>query len=502
MPHESTAPRPARLEAATTSRRHERLGVALAIISAAQLMIVLDTSVVNIALPSVQADLGFSVANLPWVVNAYVVAFGGLLLLGGRAGDLLGRRRVFMAGIALFTLASLLGGLARTEAWLLAARALQGVSAALVAPTALALISTTFPAGPRRNRAFAVYAGMSGMGAAMGLIIGGALTEVSWRWTLFINIPIGVLMLLLTPRFLPEASRLRGRFDLGGALLGTGGLVAMVYGLTHAATRSWTSPTTVALLLGGAALLGVFLVVESRVDHPLLPMHILSDRARAVSFAAMLIMGGCIISTFFFISLYVQQVMRYEPLEAGLAYLPFAIGMIVSAQVASALLSRVDPRWISGAGNLIIAAAMWGNAQLEVGSSYLTGLLPWIVLSSVGVGFAYVPLTITALSRIRERDSGIGAGALNTTQQFGGALGLAALGTLAAQAGTDKAHELMASAQAGAFDPSLIAPTAQTHGATFAFGVIAALQVVAAIILLVGLDIRHHELAADADADG
>ncbi|HEY9376956.1 MAG TPA: MFS transporter [Jiangellaceae bacterium] len=492
---ENTAPE---REVAENGHGHRHLGIALTIISAAQLMIVLDVSVVNIALPSIQTDLGFSAANLPWVINAYVLAFGGLLLLGGRAGDLLGRRRIFLAGIGLFTLASLLGGMAQGEAWLLAARALQGVGAAIIAPTALALITTTFPAGPRRNRAFAVYAAMSGMGAAIGLIVGGALTEVSWRWTLFINIPIGILLIALAPRFLGESAPQHGRFDLLGALVGTGGLVAVVYGLTHAASHEWSSPLTITLLASGLGLLLTFLVIESRVEHPLMPMRILADRTRAVSFVTMLIIGAALFSTFYFISLFVQQVLGYDPLQAGFAFLPFSAGLVIAAQIASALASRVDPRWIAGAGALISAVGMWGNAQLTVESTYLTGLLPWIIVNSVGMGFAFVPLTLTAVSRIAREDSGVGAGVLNTMQQIGGALGLALLGTLATQATVDKAEELTVLAQNGQFDPNLIPLVAQTEGSSLAFWVAAGLLLVSAVIALVGLNIKHEELTADS----
>jgi EmrB/QacA subfamily drug resistance transporter len=492
---ENTAPE---LDVAENSHGHRHLGIALTIISAAQLMIILDASVVNIALPSIQTDLGISSANLPWVINAYVVAFGGLLLLGGRAGDLLGRRRVFMAGIGLFTIASLLGGMAQGEAWLLAARALQGIGAAIIAPTALALITTTFAAGPPRNRAFAVYAAMSGMGAAIGLIVGGALTEVSWRWTLFINIPIGILLIALAPRFLGESARQHGRFDLLGALVGTSGLVAVVYGLTHAATHEWTSPTTITLLVGGVALLLAFLVIESRVEHPLLPMRILADRTRAVSFVTMLIIGAAIFSTFYFISLFVQQVLGYDPLQAGLAFLPFSAGIVIAAQIASALASRVDPRWIAGAGAAISAIGMWGNSQLTIESTYVTGLLPWIIVNSVGMGFAFVALTLTAVSRVAYEDSGVGAGVLNTTQQIGGALGLALLGTLATQAAVDKAQELTAQAQSGQFDPNLIPLVAQTEGSSLAFSVAAGMLLVSALIAVFGLNIKHEELTADS----
>jgi EmrB/QacA subfamily drug resistance transporter len=501
MSRDTTAAEPAATEPTPTPTEHDHghrhLGIALAIITAAQLMIVLDASVVNIALPSIQADLGFSQANLSWVVNAYVLAFGGLLLLGGRVGDLLGRRRIFMFGIALFTLASFLGGIAQGEATLLIARALQGVGAAIASPTALALITTTFPAGPPRNRAMAVYAAMSGMGAAIGLIVGGSLTEVSWRWTLFINIPIGILLLVLIPRFLGESPRQHGEFDFLGAAVGTGGLVSLVYGLTHAASHEWTSPTTIITLAVGVALLLLFVSVESRIEHPLLPTRILADRTRAVSFVSMLIMGAAMFSMFYFISLFVQQVLGYSPLKAGVAFLPFTVGLIVAAQTASTLASRVDPRWIAGGGALISAFGMWGYTLLDVDSTYVADLLPWILVLSVGMGLVFVPLTLTAVSRVAREDSGVGSAVLNTMQQVGGALGLATLGTVAVQAAQNKAEELGQLAQSGAFDPDLIAAAAQTHGATQAFWVAAVMILAGAFIVLFGLSIKHEELATD-----
>jgi EmrB/QacA subfamily drug resistance transporter len=490
----AVAPQP---KPADNDHGHRHLGIALAIITAAQLMIVLDASVVNIALPSIQADLGISDANLSWVVNAYVLAFGGLLLLGGRLGDLLGRRRIFMLGIALFTVASFLGGIAQGEAMLLAARALQGVGAAIASPTALALITTTFPAGPPRNRAMAVYAAMSGMGAAIGLIVGGSLTEVSWRWTLFINIPIGILLLVLIPRFLGESPRQHGEFDFAGAVVGTAGLVSLVYGLTHAASHEWTAPTTIITLTLGVVLLLLFVAAESRTEHPLLPMRILADRTRAVSFVSMLVMLAAMFATFFFISLFVQQVLGYSSLKAGVAFLPFTVGIIVSAQVASALASRVDPRWIAGVGALVSAFGMWGYTRLDVDSTYAADLLPWILVQSVGMGLVFVPLTLTAVSRVAREDSGVGSAVLNTMQQVGGALGLATLGTVAVQAAETKAEELGQLAASGTLDPQLIGALAQTHGATQAFWVAALMILATAVIVLFGLNIKHEELAAD-----
>jgi EmrB/QacA subfamily drug resistance transporter len=488
-------------------RGHRHLGIALAVISAAQLMVVLDATIVNISLPFVQRDLGFSQANLSWVINAYTLAFGGLLLLGGRAGDLLGRRKVFMAGVMIFAFASLLGGLAQNETWLLSARVLQGLGAAVASPTALSLITTTFPAGPRRNRAFAVYAAMSGAGAAIGLILGGALTEISWRWTFLINVPIGIAVAILAPIFLGESARVHGRFDLPGALTGTGGLVSLVYGLTHAASTSWTNPTTLGTLAAGALLLGAFLVIESRSSHALMPFRVLANRTRATTYVAMLAIGSSMFAMFYFLSLYIQTVLGYSSMRAGVAFLPFSVGIIVAAQIASALVSRVDPRWIAGSGALLGATGMLWMSRLTVDSSYLGGLLGPMVVLSLGMGFAFVPLTLTAVAGVDKGDTGVASAALNTMQQVGGALGLATLSTVAASSARDKAAELGAALQAKAASglgadqlaalKKAIQPAAFTQGAVSAYLVGAAIMAGASVLIYVLLHIRHRDLAAD-----
>jgi EmrB/QacA subfamily drug resistance transporter len=487
---------------------HRHLGLALALISAAQLMVVLDGSIVNIALPHIQSALDFTPANLSWVVNGYTLAFGGLLLLGGRSGDLLGRRRMFMIGVGLFAFASLFGGLAQTEGQLLAARALQGVGAAIASPTALSLITTTFPAGRARNRAFGVYAAMSGAGAAIGLILGGVLTEYSWRWTLFINVPIGLAVVLLAPRFLGESQRQKGSFDVPGALTGTVGLASLVYGLTHAATTAWGNTTTITAIVVGVAFLLLFGVVEARSRHALMPFRILANRARAISFVVMLIVGAGMFAMFYFLGLFVQQVLGYSALRTGLSFLPFSVGIVIAAQVASALMSRVDPRWIAGAGGILAAGGMLGFSRLAIDSTYLSGLLPPILLLSFGLGLTFVPLTLTAVSGVAPEDSGIGSAVLNTMQQVGGSIGLATLSTLAVSAASSKATELGAALQARAAGGGVtqdqlavlkhhIALEAQTHGATRAFLVAAAMVLGGAIIVLVGLNVSHATVAND-----
>jgi EmrB/QacA subfamily drug resistance transporter len=297
----------------------KRLGLALFVICAAQLMIVLDGTIVNIALPHIEADLGFSQANLQWVVTIYTLAFGGVLLLGGRLGDLYGRRRMFVWGVVLFTLASLVAGVAQNEAMMLGARALQGLGGALAAPNALALITTTFPAGRERNRAMGVFAAMSGAGAAIGLILGGALTEVDWRWNFFINLPIGVVVAFFAQRILTESEDGRGSLDVPGAITSIAGLSSLVYGLTHAASTSWGDATTITYLAVGAVLLVAFVVIETRVAHPLLPMRIPGDRTRGTSYFVMLVVGAGMFAMFYFLGIYIQSILGYSPRKTGLA---------------------------------------------------------------------------------------------------------------------------------------------------------------------------------------
>jgi len=493
---------------AATSGKGRHLGIALTVITAAQLMVVLDGTIVNIAMPHIMTDLGFTQENLSWVVTAYTLAFGGLLLLGGRLGDLFGRRKVFMTGVLVFAGASLLGGLAQTEGMLLGARALQGIGAALASPTALALITTTFPAGPARNRAMGVYAAMSGAGAAVGLILGGALTEIDWRWTMFINVPIGVLVAFLAPRFLPESARGTGRVDVPGAILGTGGLVSLVYGLTNAASDSWTSTTTLTTLIAGVAMLVAFVLVEMRSTHALMPIRILADRTRGTSFAVMLIVGAAMFAMFYFLGLYIQQVLGYSPLKSGFAFLPFSFGIVVAAQIASTLMTRVDPRWIAGVGTLLAATGMFGFAQLDVDSSYATGLLPWITVLAVGMGLTFVPMTLTATAGVASEDSGVASAVLNTMQQVGGALGLATLSTVFANGAKDRGSELGAALQAkaasGAFSPEQIqaaqhqiALQAQTFGSSHAYLVAGVMIIVGSLITFGFLNVKHESLSSE-----
>ena len=503
----------------------KHLGWALVLISVAQLMVVLDGTIVNIALPYIQSDLDISNANLRWVVTGYALAFGSLLLLGGRLGDLYGRRKVFMAGLVVFGVASLLGGLATSEGLLLAARGLQGLGAALASPAALALIATTFPAGPARNRAFAVYAAMSGVGAAVGLLLGGWLTGLDsiggldvdgWRLTLLINTPIGIVTALLAPRFLAESESHPGELDLPGAVTGTAGLLGIVYGISRAGTEGWGDTWTLASLTAGVALLVGFLLIERRREHPLLPVRVFTNRTRAASFVAMFFAPAAMFAMFYYLSQYIQTVMGYSPIEAGVAFLPFCFGLVAAAGIASNLINRMAPRILAGIGTLMAAVALFGFSRLpfdttfpvtDVQGSYWTGLLPYILMMSFGMGLVFVPLTLTAVHHLRAEDSGIGSGVLNTMQQVGGALGLSLLGTIATQTFNDRMGDLGSAAQAAGgagLSPSqlekvqtLMFHQSFTEGATHAFLLASVLMLVASAVTWAFLNVKHDELATD-----
>jgi EmrB/QacA subfamily drug resistance transporter len=381
------------------ARRGHHSAVALAVIAASQLMVVLDVTIVNIALPQIQQALGFSTTDLSWVLNAYTLTFGGLLLLGGRAGDILGRRRVFVAGILLFTFASFVGGLATTSGWLLAARALQGVGGAIAAPTALALITTNFAQGRERNRAFGVFAAVAGAGGAIGLLAGGMLTSwLSWRWVLFVNVPIGLLLAMLAPRYLSESARQPGRFDLGGALTSTVGMAALVYGFISAAQDGWSNLTTVGSFAAAVVLLAIFLSIETRTRQPITPLHLFVDRNRAGSYAIMLALSAALVGQFFFLTLFVQDVLGYSPLRAGLAFLPITAAIISSSQLAARSLPRVGPKRLMTAGALLGVVGLAWLSRVSVDSGYLDRILGPTVLFGLGMGLLFVPLTILAVS--------------------------------------------------------------------------------------------------------
>ena len=425
------------------SRATRNGGLALAVICVAQLMVILDATVVNVALPSIRDDLDFSLDNLTWVVTAYSLAFGGLLLFGGRTGDLFGRRRMFMIGIGLFAGASLVGGFATSEAMLIIARAAQGAGGAIAAPTALALLATTFTEPAARSRAFGVFAAMGASGGALGLLLGGVLTDyASWRWALFINAPIGLLVLFLTPRVLNESQGSGTKLDLPGALTVTAGMSTLVYGLTKASTDGWGSATTVATLAISAALLVAFVLIEHTSSHPLMPFRIFSDRNRTGAYLIMLFLAGAMFTTFYFLAQYQQTVHGWSPFRTGLGFLPMpATIMFMSIVVVRRLIPKLGIRPFLTAGPIFAIVAMISMSQLEASSSYWP-FLGSLLLLGLGMGCSFVPLTMTAVNGVAPHETGLASALLNTGQQIGGAIGLAAFGTVFAHAATDRAGEL------------------------------------------------------------
>ncbi len=413
-------------------QRHRHRGLALAIISAAQLMVMLDVTVVNVALPSIQRALGFgSASSLEWVITAYVVTFGGLLLLGGRSGDLYGRRRMFVAGVALFALSSLAGGLAADQAWLIAARALQGVGAAIASPTALSLVATTFPEGGERNRAMAVYAAMSGAGGALGLLLGGALTDLaSWRWVLFVNVPIGALVVAGALLVLDGTPGRPGRLDLPGAASVTGGVALLVFGLARAADVGWSDPLTIAALAAAMVLIAAFVVIEQRSASPLMSLSILADRNRAGGYATMLLIGAAMLALIFFVTQYLQDVRGYSPILTGVAFLPvpFMVGTV--SQVVSRLVGRVGTRPPMTVGPLAIAGGLLWLSSVSATSPYPSVLGPLLAIG-LGMGLSFVPLTLNAVASVAPGQAGLASALLTTSQQIGGSLGIAVLVTIA-----------------------------------------------------------------------
>ncbi|MCZ3389732.1 MAG: MFS transporter [Actinomycetia bacterium] len=484
------------------AHRPKSLVLALIVICTAQLMVVLDATIVNIALPSIQKDLGFTPTNLQWVLTAYTLAFGGFLLLGGRAGDILGRRRVFIFGILLFTLGSLGGGFAWSEASLLVFRAVQGLGAAIAAPTALSLIATEFPEGKERNRAMGVYAAMSGAGAAVGLILGGFLTEIDWRWVMFVNVPIGIFIALVAPRALTETERHTGKFDLPGAITATLGLGLLVYALTEVATSvgelgasgAWTDPRNLALLGTSIVLLVVFVLIEARSRHALMPLRILENRNRAGAYGIMLIIGAAMFGMFFYLTQFVQGILGYSPIKAGFAFVPVSICIIISAGLASQFITRFGAKPFALLGTAMTAAGMFWLSQIQPDSTYVGGLLGPMVVFALGLGFTFMPLTLAAVSQIDESDAGIASGVLNTTQQIGGSIGLAALTTVFA---TVFASTMSDFAGSGAnLTPEQLAGaevTATVDGWTAAFQVSAGLAIVAFFITLFAIKVTKEE---------
>jgi len=407
----------------------------LVVVCLAQFMVVLDATIVNVALPTIEVALGLSTEGLQWIVNGYALAFGGFLLLGGRMSDLLGRRRLFLAGIGVFTLASLVCGLAESGAMLVAARALQGFGAALVSPAALSIVTTTFREGQERTRALSVWAAIAAGGGAFGLLFGGMLTEwLDWRWVFFVNLPIGAVAILASLRLIPESRQENAvrHFDFLGAATVTAGLALLVFGITKAQSWGWGAASTIGVLLAALALLAAFVLIERRSPSPLIRLGIFRLRSLASANTVSLLIAGGLFGTFFFNTLYLQGTLGYSPLEAGLAFVPITLGVIVAAGLAARIAERVGVRPVLSVGLLIAAAGLMLLTQVSVGGSYLADVLPGSLLLALGIGSAFVPLTIAATANVPDGDAGLASGILNTSQQIGGALGLAVLATLAA----------------------------------------------------------------------
>ena len=413
----------------------------LVLVCLAQFMVILDATIVNVALPSIQADLGLSESNLQWIVNAYALLFGGFLLLGGRAGDLIGRKRVFLAGVVLFTAASLLCALAPSETWLILARGLQGLGAALVSPAALSIVTTTFREGQERTKALGVWAAIAVGGGAVGLVVGGMLVEwLSWPWIFFVNVPVGIAAFFFSLRYVPESKdeHAHKSFDVAGAVSVTGGLVALVYGIVRSAEAGWGSAEVLGFLALAAVLLVAFVVIESRSAEPLVRLSIFVVKTVRAGNVAMFVVAAGLFAMFFFNTLYVQRVLGFSPVQAGFAFVPFTAGVIIGAGLSQRLVPALGAREVPVIGAALGAVGLLTFLRLTPDSSYVTDLLPGIMLVSIGMGLVFVPITLIATSGVPVDDAGLASGLFNTSQQIGGALGLALLSTLATNRTTDE----------------------------------------------------------------
>jgi EmrB/QacA subfamily drug resistance transporter len=465
------------------TRRGGSDALVLALVCLAQFMVVLDVSIVNVALPSIRQELHFSQAGLQWVVNAYAIAFAGFLLLGGRAADLYGRRRVFLLGMGLFTVASLAGGLAQNQGTLIAARVAQGLGGAVLSPATLTILTTTFPEGPQRSRALGMWSAVAGAGGATGSLVGGVLTDlVSWRWILFINVPIGVLGVVAALALLGETrdQRAARSLDALGAALVTGGLMALAYGIVGTSEHPWTSTRTLATLALAVALLAWFVYHEARVArHPLMPLGLFRSRSVSGANLVMLCLGGGFFAFWFFLSLYMQNVLGYSPLESGLAFVPMALAIVVGAQVGSRLVPRVGTRPMLIVGPAVAAVSVLWLSRITADGTYLSALLGPSVLGPLGIGLAFTPIAFAATSGVPREQAGLASGLLNTTRQVGGAIGLAALATIA----TDRTAALL---------PAASTASALTSGYARAFAASAVILFLAAAAAFL-LPARPHQ---------
>ncbi len=463
--------------------RDRRRWAVLSVLVVAQFMVVLDVAIVNVALPTIKNDLHFSQESLQWVITAYAIFFGGVLLLGGRMADLLGRRRMFMLGLTVFTVFSLLDGFAWSSGSLIVFRAAQGLGAALLAPAALSILTTTFREGKDRNVALGIWGAASGSGGAAGVLLGGALTSaLSWSWIFFINVPVGIAVLAISPVLLRESrADLDHRlFDTAGAASITGGLMVLVYALTRASQHGWVTAETIGLLALSAALIVGFVVIEMRSKAPLLPLRIFKLRTLSASNITALLMGAAIFSQFFLLTLYMQQVLHYSPLKTGVAYIALTLSIIAFSAVSQALVTRIGVRLVLTVGMALAAAGLVLYAQLPVHGTYFSNLFPAFILSGIGLAFAFVPMSIGALTGVQAEDAGVASGLLNTTQQIGGAIGVAVATTIAT---TYAGHYVHGHPGIGSLDAAAL-----THGFQITFYVLAALAALGAIVAAVMIE--------------
>jgi EmrB/QacA subfamily drug resistance transporter len=478
----------------TTEEYLDRRWTALILLCMAQFVVVLDASIVNVALPSIGRGLHFSEQNLPWIVNAYVITFGGFLLLGGRAADLLGRRRVFMAGLVVVAVASLAAGFAATQGELIAARAAQGLGAAIISPSALSIVTTLFRDGAERNKALGAWGAVAGSAGAVGVLLGGVLTDsLGWEWVLWVNVPVSLIALALTPGLIPEsrAEATTRHFDAAGAVTVTAGLSVLAYALLDASSAGWGSTKIIGLLASAVILLGAFVAIEQRSVSPLVPFRIFRLRTLTGANVVGLLLGASLFSMFFFISLYMQQVLGYSPIHAGLSYLPLALTIVVAAGLGGQLVTRFGFKPVLAAGMLLVAVGLLWFSRVSVGGGFLGDILGPSLLAALGLGFAFVTSTIAAVSGVNAREQGLASGLINTSQQIGGALGLAVLSTIA----TSRTDHQLASGS------NLSHALTDGFQAAFLAGAgLAALGLAATLILIRTRDSRAHLEMANAQA--
>jgi len=474
---------------------------ALVVIGIAQLMVILDASIVNIALPHASlpralGGLAIAQKNYQWAITAYTLTFGGFLLLGGRVGDYMGRKKSFLIGLLGFAGASLLGGLAQNQQWLFGARALQGLFGALLAPAALSLISVTFTDSKERARAFGVYGALAGVGGAIGLIAGGLLTQyLSWRWCLFVNTPMAIIAFSLAIPNVKE-SKVEGHphYDVPGALTATAGMLSVVFGVSQASTDGWGSSSALLFLVLGAVLLTIFFVIESRISSPLLPLHLITDRVRAGAFLAQLFVGLGLFGMFLFMTFYFQDIEQYSAVKTGLLFMPFSVGVILAAGFTSQLLPKIGPRALATAGTAMAAVGMFYLSFIKVGSSYVSSVMPAMIVTSLGLGIAFVSIASTALFNVRPQDTGAASAVLTTSQQIGGSFGTAISNTIVVSSGTAfLVAALKAHPSASARAKLLLMATAHVHGydESFRFGALMLALAAVSFFALVNID-RHH----------